>query len=274
MMTSNLSSILVRCIHLFLDLPSPYSQASDLSNSGHAFNDVAAMLRGKNNNRNSIVLPLKMASVAMMHDVSARPPDSCIVTLTVVLYVMYMYHFVIKKRGYQEDPLCESDESYFPHSFIHCLCIGWEWEWISPIQEPNGVQEWTAEAVHWSIKQVRTTIPCMHEDATVVWKHTCLYSLRLLRHNQAVVGLLKFEDLSLLFGAISSPCTVHNKIWRKAAAETLMTICKHNLTGTCMCVKMDCLHDLGICFDDGQWLFMKWFPVVYSLLFVSIQMMW
>ena len=28
MMTSNLSSILVRCIHLFLDLPSPYSRVS------------------------------------------------------------------------------------------------------------------------------------------------------------------------------------------------------------------------------------------------------
>ena len=54
---------------------------------------------------------------------------------------------------------------------------------------------------------------------------------RLLRHGQAVVALWKFEDLSLLFGAISSPCAVHNKIWRKAAAEALTTICRHNLTG-------------------------------------------
>lgn len=55
---------------------------------------------------------------------------------------------------------------------------------------------------------------------------------RLLRYNSAVVNLMEFQDLSMLFAAISSPCSAHNKIWRKAASETLMTICRHNLTGT------------------------------------------
>ena len=54
---------------------------------------------------------------------------------------------------------------------------------------------------------------------------------RLLRYNSACQDLMEFDDLSLLFGAISSPCPVHNKIWRKTASETLMTICRHNLTG-------------------------------------------
>lgn len=53
---------------------------------------------------------------------------------------------------------------------------------------------------------------------------------RLLRYNSAVVDLMVFDDLSLLFGAISSPCPIHNKLWRKTASETLMTICRHNLT--------------------------------------------
>ena len=57
------------------------------------------------------------------------------------------------------------------------------------------------------------------------------YYIRLLRHNQAVEDLLKFEDLTLLFSALSFPCSSHNKIWRKASAEALMTVCKHNLTG-------------------------------------------
>lgn len=53
---------------------------------------------------------------------------------------------------------------------------------------------------------------------------------RLLRYNSACQDLMEFDDLSLLFGAISSPCPAHNKIWRKAASETLMAICRHNLT--------------------------------------------
>ncbi|XP_019848853.1 PREDICTED: WD repeat and FYVE domain-containing protein 3-like isoform X2 [Amphimedon queenslandica] len=53
---------------------------------------------------------------------------------------------------------------------------------------------------------------------------------RLLRHAQAVDALLKFDDLSLLFCAISSPCSSYNKIWRKASAEAVMTVCKYSLS--------------------------------------------
>ena len=66
---------------------------------------------------------------------------------------------------------------------------------------------------------------------TYHYQFSLSYSIRLLRHNQAVEDLLKFEDLTLLFSAISFPCSSHNKIWRKASAEALMTVCKHNLTG-------------------------------------------
>ena len=55
---------------------------------------------------------------------------------------------------------------------------------------------------------------------------------RLLRHTQAVDALLKFDDLSLLFSAISSPCSSYNKIWRKASVEAVMTVCKYSLSGT------------------------------------------
>ena len=50
---------------------------------------------------------------------------------------------------------------------------------------------------------------------------------KLLRHVAAVENLLHFGDLALLFGAISSPCPPYNKIWRKAAANCLMTICRY-----------------------------------------------
>ena len=55
---------------------------------------------------------------------------------------------------------------------------------------------------------------------------------RLLRNASAVDNLLRFGsgDLSLLFGAISSPCPQYNKIWRKTAGDCLVTICR------CVCV--------------------------------------
>lgn len=49
---------------------------------------------------------------------------------------------------------------------------------------------------------------------------------RLMRHSPAVEDLLRFGDLSLLFGAISSPCPPYNRMWRKAAADCLMAICR------------------------------------------------
>jgi hypothetical protein len=69
---------------------------------------------------------------------------------------------------------------------------------------------------------------------------------KLLRHKQAVEDLLKYDDLSLLFSAMSSPCASHNRIWKKALTEGLLTICKYSLTGivivvvyegfVCLCV--------------------------------------
>ena len=49
----------------------------------------------------------------------------------------------------------------------------------------------------------------------------------LLRNPTAVLELLKGGELSLLFGAISSPCPPYNKLWRKAATDCLITICRY-----------------------------------------------
>lgn len=49
---------------------------------------------------------------------------------------------------------------------------------------------------------------------------------RLVRHMSAVSDLIQHGDLSLLFGAVSRPCPAYNKMWRKAAADCLITICR------------------------------------------------
>ena len=54
--------------------------------------------------------------------------------------------------------------------------------------------------------------------------------IQLCRHTSAVECLLRLNDLSLLFGAISSPCPPYNKIWRKAAADCLLAIFRHSLS--------------------------------------------
>ena len=49
----------------------------------------------------------------------------------------------------------------------------------------------------------------------------------LLRHHVGVEDLLRNGDLSLLFGAVSTPCQSYNKMWRKSAADCLITICRY-----------------------------------------------
>ncbi len=48
----------------------------------------------------------------------------------------------------------------------------------------------------------------------------------LLRNPPAVEDLVRCSDVSLLFGVVSLPCPAHNKMWRKTAAECLITICR------------------------------------------------
>ena len=50
---------------------------------------------------------------------------------------------------------------------------------------------------------------------------------RLVRHMSAVNDLVQQGDLSLLFGAISRPCPSHNKMWKKAAADCLIAVCRY-----------------------------------------------
>ena len=61
---------------------------------------------------------------------------------------------------------------------------------------------------------------------TFLEKHIRSLLNRLMRNLSAVEDLLRFGDLSLLFGAISSPCPQYNKIWRKSAADCLLVICR------------------------------------------------
>ncbi|XP_018321850.1 WD repeat and FYVE domain-containing protein 3 [Agrilus planipennis] len=54
--------------------------------------------------------------------------------------------------------------------------------------------------------------------------------VRLCSHRIPAEELARKDDLTLLFSAITSWCPPHNIMWRKSAAEVLMTLSKHGLT--------------------------------------------
>jgi len=54
--------------------------------------------------------------------------------------------------------------------------------------------------------------------------------VRLCSHAAPAEELARKDDLTLLFSAITSWCPQHNVMWRKSAAEVLMTLSRHGLT--------------------------------------------
>nr|CAD7205076.1 unnamed protein product [Timema douglasi] len=54
--------------------------------------------------------------------------------------------------------------------------------------------------------------------------------VRLCSHTTPAEELARKDDLTLLFSAITSWCPSHNVMWRKSAAEVLMTLSRHGLS--------------------------------------------
>ncbi|KAK7077188.1 WD repeat- and FYVE domain-containing protein 4 [Halocaridina rubra] len=54
--------------------------------------------------------------------------------------------------------------------------------------------------------------------------------VRLCSHVAPAEELARKDDLTLLFSAITSWCPQHNALWRKSAAEVLMTLSRHGLS--------------------------------------------
>ncbi|XP_058460935.1 WD repeat and FYVE domain-containing protein 3 isoform X2 [Malaya genurostris] len=75
--------------------------------------------------------------------------------------------------------------------------------------------------------------------------------VRLCAHPYPADELARMDDLSLLFSAITSQCPSYNIVWRKSAAEILMTLSRHGLTNDVITY----LHNKGcvsLCIDNMQ----------------------
>ncbi|XP_066149954.1 WD repeat and FYVE domain-containing protein 3 [Euwallacea fornicatus] len=69
-----------------------------------------------------------------------------------------------------------------------------------------------------------------HERRILLQKIFVQLLVRLCSHRIAAEELAKKDDLTLLFSAITSSCPSYNIMWRKSAAEVLMTLSRHGLT--------------------------------------------
>ncbi|KAL1508880.1 hypothetical protein ABEB36_003702 [Hypothenemus hampei] len=69
-----------------------------------------------------------------------------------------------------------------------------------------------------------------HERRILLQKIFVQLLVRLCSHRISAEELARKDDLSLLFSAITSTCPSHNIMWRKSAAEVLMTLSRHGLT--------------------------------------------
>ncbi|XP_022116141.2 WD repeat and FYVE domain-containing protein 3 isoform X3 [Pieris rapae] len=75
--------------------------------------------------------------------------------------------------------------------------------------------------------------------------------VRLCSHPFPCEELARKDDLSLLFSAITSWCAPHNMMWRKSAAEVLMTLSRHGLTQSVV----QYIHNkgcVGLCIENMQ----------------------
>ncbi|XP_014681660.1 PREDICTED: WD repeat and FYVE domain-containing protein 3-like isoform X2 [Priapulus caudatus] len=75
--------------------------------------------------------------------------------------------------------------------------------------------------------------------------------VRLCSHEPPCEELARKDDLTLLFSAITSWCPPHNRPWRQAAAEVLMTLSRHGLTP----MLVQYIHSKGcmaMCVDNMQ----------------------
>lgn len=69
-----------------------------------------------------------------------------------------------------------------------------------------------------------------HERRTLLQKVFVQLLVKLCSYPYPAEELARMDDLTLLFSAITSPCPIHNIVWRKNAAEILTTISRNGLT--------------------------------------------
>uniref|UniRef100_A0A1I8H410 PCI domain-containing protein n=1 Tax=Macrostomum lignano TaxID=282301 RepID=A0A1I8H410_9PLAT len=102
-----------------------------------------------------------------------------------------------------------------PSTLVKCLYLFFD---LPPLPEAT------------ACSQQQQLTPC--EQRALLQRTFTQLLVRLCSHTEPAEELVQKNDLSLLFGAVCSPCANHNVIWRKAAADVLTTLSRYGLTYT------------------------------------------
>ncbi|XP_042903173.1 WD repeat and FYVE domain-containing protein 3 isoform X2 [Parasteatoda tepidariorum] len=103
--------------------------------------------------------------------------------------------------------------SSLPSTLVKCLYLFFD---LPPIENPDDIDP----DCEFSPKERRILLQKVFVQVLV----------RLCSHSGPAEELSRKDDLALLFSAITSWCPAHNTVWRKSAAEVLMTLSRHGLS--------------------------------------------
>ncbi|GFQ88429.1 WD repeat and FYVE domain-containing protein 3 [Trichonephila clavata] len=100
-----------------------------------------------------------------------------------------------------------------PSTLVKCLYLFFD---LPPIENPDDIDP----DCEFSPRERRILLQKVFVQVLV----------RLCSHSGPAEELSRKDDLTLLFSAITSWCPAHNAVWRKSAAEVLMTLSRHGLS--------------------------------------------
>ncbi|MPC11568.1 WD repeat and FYVE domain-containing protein 3 [Portunus trituberculatus] len=107
-----------------------------------------------------------------------------------------------------------------PSTLVKCLYLFFDLpEYESPSADATTLQT-DKEAAEFSAGERRIFLQKVFVQVLV----------KLCSHTAPAEELARKDDLTLLFSAITSWCPQHNALWRKSAAEVLMTLSRHGLS--------------------------------------------
>ena len=119
--------------------------------------------------------------------------------------------------------------SSLPSTLVKCLYLFFDLPILTSVNnDPDvGIDGGSGTSVSGAGSSTRLYSP--KERRLLLQKMFIQVLLKLCTYQPAVEELARKDDLTLLFSAVTSECPPHNVMWRKTAADILLTISRHSL---------------------------------------------
>ena len=118
--------------------------------------------------------------------------------------------------------------SSLPSTLVKCLYLFFDLPILTNVNnDPDVGIDGGAASVSGASSSTRLYTP--KERRLLLQKMFIQVLLKLCTYQPAVEELARKDDLTLLFSAVTSECPPHNVMWRKTAADILLTISRHSL---------------------------------------------